>query len=153
MTKNDIIKLACSALKIDQAALLAIFRLSDPEVGPRDVADLMKNEDEKGFTQCSDAGLSLFLDGLIAARRGAVEKGKKTVQPVVLNNNVILKKMRIALELQDESMMEIFKLAGMELTKSELTPYFRKEGHRNFKKCGDKMLRLFLKGVELSGRY
>lgn len=64
-----------------------------------------------------------------------------------MNNNDILKKLRIALSLQDTDMMEILKLADFEITKTELNALFRKEGHRNYKPCGDQLLRRFLNGL------
>jgi len=64
-----------------------------------------------------------------------------------MNNNDILKKLRIALSLQDTDIIEILKLADFEITKTELNALFRKEGHRNYKSCGDQLLRRFLDGL------
>jgi len=151
MTRNDIIKLTCNALDIDLKGLQEIYHEVDPEVGYEDVADLMKNEGEPGFIYCSDAGLSLFLEGLIIKRRGGRRENATAVSETEteLSNNDVLKKLRIALALQDDEMREIFSMGGKEFSRSELTPYFRKEGHRNFRRCSDKMLRLFLKGLAL----
>ena len=64
-----------------------------------------------------------------------------------MDNNDILKKIRIALELKDSDIIEILKLADFEITKAELNALFRKEGHRNYKECGDQLLRRFLNGL------
>ena len=64
-----------------------------------------------------------------------------------MNNNDILKKLRIALNLKDTDIMEILKLADFEISKTELNAIFRKEGHRNYKVCGDQLLRRFLNGL------
>jgi len=69
-----------------------------------------------------------------------------------LTNNAILKKLRIALELKEDDMVGILKLADIDISKSELTALFRKEGHRNYKECGDQFLRNFLKGLTISHR-
>jgi len=69
-----------------------------------------------------------------------------------MDNNDILKKIRIALELKDSDIIEILKLADFEITKAELNALFRKEGHRNYKDCGDQLLRRFLNGLIIKKR-
>ena len=69
-----------------------------------------------------------------------------------MTNNDILKKLRIALELNESDMMEIFRLSGFEISKSELSALFRKEGHRNYRQCGDQILRRFLDGLIIRNR-
>jgi len=69
-----------------------------------------------------------------------------------MNNNDILKKLRIALELKDTDIIEILKLADFEISKTELNAMFRKEGHRNYKECGDQLLRRFLNGLITKNR-
>lgn len=44
-------------------------------------------------------------------------------------------------------MLSFFKLGGAELSSSELSALFRKEGHKNYRECGDKYIRVFLKGL------
>ena len=67
-------------------------------------------------------------------------------------NNDILKKLRIALTLKDTDILEILKLAGMELSAAELNALFRKPDHRNYKECGDQVLRRFLDGLIIKMR-
>jgi len=64
-----------------------------------------------------------------------------------LSNNEILKKLRIALELRDEGMLEVFKKADFVVTKAELGSFFRTETHRNYSKCSDHVLRMFIQGL------
>ena len=68
-------------------------------------------------------------------------------QDAPLTNNGILKKLRIALKFREDEMLSTLKLAGMSLSKSELSALFRKEGQRHYKECGDQILRNFLKGL------
>lgn len=65
----------------------------------------------------------------------------------MLTNNDILKKIRVALELRDDDIIEILKLNDFEITKSELNALFRKEDHQNYVPCGDQLLRNFLNGL------
>ena len=70
----------------------------------------------------------------------------------LMKNNDILKKLRIALNLKDTDIIEILKLADFEITKSELSALFRNEDHRNYKECGDQILRRFLNGLIIRNR-
>ncbi len=65
----------------------------------------------------------------------------------MLTNNDILKKIRVALELKDEDVVNILKLAEFEISKSELNALYRKPDHPNYKECGDQLLRNFLNGL------
>jgi uncharacterized protein YehS (DUF1456 family) len=147
MTHNHIIKQIRDALELNEATLLEIFQLSDPEVTPEDVADILKDEKEPGFVLCSDAGMELFLDGLITYKRGPSDTKRKAQAEAAMTNNTILKKLRIALDLKDDEMLALFDAVGITLSKSELTPFFRQEGKPNYKRCSDKMLKGFLKAL------
>jgi len=129
--------------------MIEIFKLSEHEIEQSSLTALIKREDEEGYIDCSDKVMELFLDGLIIHRRGRKEikpgQAKKSHSP--LTNNVILKKLRIALELKEDDMVGILKLADVDISTSELSALFRKEGHRNYKECGDQFLRNFLKGL------
>ena len=65
----------------------------------------------------------------------------------MLSNNDILKKIRIALELKDDDIVNILKLADFEISKSELNALFRRDDHPNYMPCGDQLLRNFLNGL------
>ena len=69
-----------------------------------------------------------------------------------MTNNDILKKLRIALELKDTDIIEILKLADFEISKAELSAFFRNADHRNYKECGDQILRNFLNGLIIRNR-
>jgi len=64
-----------------------------------------------------------------------------------MSNNDILKKLRVALHLRDDQIIEILKLVDFDISKSELSAFFRKEDHPNYKNCGDQVLRNFLNGL------
>lgn len=64
-----------------------------------------------------------------------------------MTNNDILKKLRVALKLRDEDIIQVLKLAEFEVTKSEVNALFRSEDHPNYKECGDQILRYFLNGL------
>ena len=96
----------------------------------------------------SEKGCLDFLDGLIAMRRGPSDKESDNSQ-VPLNNNVVLKKLRIALDFREFAMLEMFNGQGIELSSSELTALFRKEGHKHYRECDDQMLMSFFNAVKV----
>jgi uncharacterized protein YehS (DUF1456 family) len=154
MTNNDILRQLRYALNIGDSAMIEIFKLAGHEIEQSDLTDLLKKEDDEGFVNCSDDVLGYFLDGLILHRRGRKEirPGETRKPDSRLTNNAILKKLRIALELKEDDMIAILKLAGVGISKSELTALFRREGHKNYKECGDQFLRKFLKGLSIRYR-
>jgi uncharacterized protein YehS (DUF1456 family) len=74
------------------------------------------------------------------------------LEEIVIGNNDILWKLRIALKLKDTDMIEILKLADFEITKTELSAFFRREDHPNYRQCGDQILRRFLDGLIIRNR-
>jgi uncharacterized protein YehS (DUF1456 family) len=64
-----------------------------------------------------------------------------------MSNNDIMKKLRVALKLNDQEIVEILKLVDFSITKAELGAIFRNKEHENFKPCGDQILRNFLNGL------
>ncbi len=154
MTNNDILRRLRYTLNINDSTMIEIFKLADHEIEQSNLTGLLKKEDEEGFVNCSDDVLGYFLDGLILHKRGRKEiKPGETRKPDSrLTNNTILKKLRIALELKEDDMLEILKLDNVDISKSELMALFRKEGHKNYKECGDQFLRKFLKGLSIRYR-
>jgi uncharacterized protein YehS (DUF1456 family) len=154
MTNNDILRQLRYVLNINNSTMIEIFKLADHEIEQSSVTRLLNKEDEEGFALCGDDVLRYFLDGLILQKRGRKEMrlGEMRKSDLRLTNNAILKKLRIALELKEDDMLAILKLADADISKSELTALFRKEGHKNYKECGDQFLRKFLKGLSLRYR-
>lgn len=69
-----------------------------------------------------------------------------------MTNNDILKKLRVALSLKDDDIIHILSLVNFRVTKTELSAFFRKEDHPNYKECGDQILRNFLNGLVIHMR-
>lgn len=64
-----------------------------------------------------------------------------------MNNNDIFKKLRVALQLRDEQIIEIMELVDFRMSVAELSAFFRKQEHPNYMECGDQVLRNFLNGL------
>jgi uncharacterized protein YehS (DUF1456 family) len=115
-------------------------------------------EDEENI-KCDNFMLESFLNGLIIFKRGKQdskpgqpERPAMSIKNNASVNNVLLKKLKIALALTSEDMLDLLEEAGVMITKGELSALLRKEGHKNYKVCGDKYARNFLKGLAIKYR-
>ena len=154
MINNDVLRSIRYMLDLGDAKVVEIVHLVDPAF-PLDKADipaLLKKEDEAGAVPCSDALLARFLDGLIVYYRGRDESQPPRPPEARITNNLVLKKLRVAFQLKDVDMHETFAGAGFPLAKPEMTALFRQPGHKNYRPCGDQILRNFLKGLTLRFR-
>lgn len=154
MTTNDIVKRVRYALNLNDPTMLDIFKEGGHAMDLAGLKNLLKKEEETGYAVCSDTVLGAFLDGFIVHKRGKKEAEPEQVKrpDLPLTNNAIMRKIRIALELKEDAMLGILKLADVEISSSELSAFFRKKGHKHYKDCGDQFLRSFLKGLAMRYR-
>jgi uncharacterized protein YehS (DUF1456 family) len=154
MINNDVLRSIRYMLDLSDARVVEIVKLADPgfALEKDDVQALLRKEGEEGFVECSGAVLSRFLDGLIYHRRGKDESLPARPLENRVTNNLVLKKLRVAFELKDLDMHEVFRAADFEISKPELSALCRQPGHKNYRACGDQMLRNFLKGLTLRVR-
>lgn len=156
MNKNDILRRLRYALNISNLEMVGIFKLAGHDILEFEILNILKKEEEEGYVECTDRELELFLDGLIIAKRGRKEspdlnkaqEPEPLVKPEVrMSNNLVLKKLRIALDFKEDDMLEVFRLSEFAITKPELSALFRKKGNKNYKVCGDQILKNFLQGL------
>jgi len=154
MITNDVLRRVRYAFKLNDKKMLEIFASVDNAIDEKYLHSIMAKEGEENYVFCRDSLLSLFLDGLINEKRGKKEGSKPVILPAksLLPNNDILRKLRIALNFKDEDMMKMLALADFPVSKSELSALFRKQDHRNYKVCGDQLLRNFLNGITIDFR-
>ncbi len=149
MDNNDLLRRLRYALNVKDDYMEKCFTAGGNKITGQEIEALFLRDEESAFLVCSSRRMEQFLDGLIIMKRGVREDGSVPPPVARLTNNIILKKIRIALELREENMLEVFKLGEFPITKSELTALFRKEGHKNYKPCGDQLIKRFLKGLPL----
>lgn len=154
MINNDVLRSVRYALDLSDAKVVAMIKLAERDVEQADVTSFLKKEEEEGFVECGDDILASFLDGLIIHRRGKMEARPEPDKKAErrLTNNAILKKLRVAFELKEEDMHKVLELAGFGVSKPELSALFRMKGHKNYRACGDQLLRNFLKGLVIRQR-
>jgi len=152
VNNNDVLRRLRYALNITDLKVGELFRLAGYEIGEAELESIFTKEDEPGYVECEDALVDKFLEGLVLSRRGprAGESAPGGAGPRArtrLSNNDILKRLRIALELKDDDIVGILRLAGVEASKAEVSALFRRPGHANYRPCGDQFLRNFLAGL------
>ncbi len=160
MTNNDILKRLRFALDMSDFSLTEIVKLGGKEISESELISYFKKEDEDDYKNCSNFVLTSFLDGLILKKRGPRKNGgNEPPESIGINtpaasrgkssprNNSVMKKLRIALELKETDIIEIFKKVDFRISKSELSALFRRSDHKNFRECGDQMLRNFIQGL------
>jgi uncharacterized protein YehS (DUF1456 family) len=154
LINNDVLRSIRYALDLSDAKVVEMIKLAEREIEQADVTSLLKKEDEEGFVECGDDVLASFLNGLIIQKRGKMESrpGQDNKPEPRLTNNAILKKLRVAFELKEEEMRKVLELGGFSISKPELSALFRAKGHKNYRACGDQLLRNFLKGLVIRHR-
>jgi uncharacterized protein YehS (DUF1456 family) len=148
MTNNDVLRSVRYLLNVNDAKLIEIIRLADYEVSKAEIISYTKREEEEGYVECPHEVMAHFLDGLILLKRGKDESRPPLPIEVPVTNNIILKKLRVAFELKDVDLISLIEKSGvLKISKNELSAFFRKPGHRNYRECGDQYLRNLLKAL------
>lgn len=148
MTTNDILRSLRYTLKTNNQGLARIFTLGGAEVvNAEQLTGWLKKEDEEGFQRCPDIMLAIFLNGLIYDRRGKSESAPPLAVERRMNNNIVLKKLRIAFALKSDDILAILTQQQFRVSLPEITAMLRAPEHKNFRPCGDQFLRYFLRGL------
>jgi uncharacterized protein YehS (DUF1456 family) len=151
VTNNDILRRLRYIFDFNDSKMINLFDLANLEVTREQVSDWLKKEDDPAYKNCTDTQLASFLNGLINDKRGKKE-GPQPKPEKRLTNNIIFRKLRIALDLKADDVLEIMELANLHISKHELSAFFRKPDHKHYRDCKDQILRNFLKGIQLKYR-
>ena len=151
MTNNDVLRRLRYSFDFSDSKMIAIYSLADHQVTRAQISDWLKKDDDPAYQECSDMQLAIFLNGLINDKRGKKEGAQPELEQQ-LTNNIILRKLKIALDLKANDILELLALANMRMSKHELSAFFRKRDHKHYRECKDQILRNFLKGVQLKYR-
>lgn len=173
MNNNDRLVRLRYALDLKDEEVVEVFALGELDIAKEDVQKLLAKQkqsdtdstEEEDYSEnvyakeCSNRMFESFLNGLIIFKRGqqVTAKGEPVKQTILIKhdkdvNNVLLKKVKIALTLTSDDILDILDETGVSISNSELSAVLRKEGHRNYKECGDRYARNFLKGLALRYR-
>ena len=164
MDNNDLLIRLRYALSLRDIEIQKIFKLGGVELTLEDVKKVLTKSEvfadvEEEVVEnltCNNKMLDAFLNGFIIYKRGVQENAPSPTTVTTLKrnnvNNIFLKKVKIALSLTTEDILEILALSNVVISKGELGAVLRKEGHKNYKECGDRYIRNFLRGLALKYR-
>ncbi len=151
MKNNDILRRIRYTFDFSDSKMIEIFGLAEVEVTRAEISDWLKKEDDPAAQGIYDKQLAIFLNGLIYLKRGKRE-GPQPKPEKSLNNNIIFRKLKIALNLKDDDIVDILNLVDMRVSKHEINAFFRNPKQSQYRACKDQFLRNFLHGMQLKYR-
>lgn len=147
MNNNDVIRRLRYTFNYNDKQMMALFSSANMTVTREQVSQWLKKDDDPDFVNCTDHTLASFLNGFINEKRGKKE-GPQAVAEQRLTNNVILTKLKIALNLKAEELIALLDSVDFRLSKPELTAFSRKPDHKNYRLCKDQVLRNLLQAID-----
>ncbi len=150
MTNNDILRRIRYTFNYNDAKMAEIVASTGHVMEQSLITQWLKKEEDEEYVRCSDREFSTFLNGFINEKRGKREE--QALPENHLNNNLIFKKLKIALDLKSEDVLDIMDLAEFSISKHELSALFRKADHQHYRECKDQLLRKFLTGMQIKYR-
>lgn len=151
MTNNDCLRRIRYILNLNDQEMSKVFAEAGQTVDQNQIQAWLRKDEDPLIQVCADQDFAIFLDGLINLKRGKKE-GSPAEAISQLNNNIIFRKLKIAFNLQAEEILSILALADFQLSKHELSAFFRRPDHKHFRECKDQILRNFLVGLQLKLR-
>jgi len=148
MENNDVLRRVRYTFELNDSEMISVCEKADLIVTREQISCWLKKDEDSDFKKMTDLELSTFLNGFINYRRGKKE-GVVRIPETSLTNNLILMKLKIALNLKAEDVLAVMKLAEFPITKPVLSAFFRRPGHNQYRECQDQILRYFLNGMQL----
>ncbi|GHE77211.1 DUF1456 family protein [Thalassotalea profundi] len=148
MTNNDVLRRIRYAFDLRDTKLVKIFANAGLMVDLEQVKRWLKKDDDEQMLELADVELASFLNGFIIEKRGPRSDGKKVEAETTLTKNLILMKLKIALSLQTDDIVGMLAKTGFSIGQSELTAFFRKPDHKNYRHCKAQFLRNFIQAIQ-----
>lgn len=147
MTNNDILRRIRYLFDFSDLKMIELFKLADFDAEKTEVENWLRRDEDELLEEMADKELSIFLNGLIIEKRGKRE-GPQPEPEDRLTNNMILRKLKIALDLKTDDILDLFALIDKKISKHELSAFFRKPGNKSYQPCLDQYLRNFLNALQ-----
>ncbi len=148
MNNNDVLRKIRYTFDYNDDKMVKIYKTTGYDTNREQMNKWLKRDDDENYESINDKHLAIFLNGFINTKRGKKE-GEQPKPEKKLTNNIILRKLKIALNLKDSDILELLDLADFRFSKSELSALFRKPTHQHYRLCKDQVLRNFLMGMQL----
>ncbi len=147
VTNNDVLRRIRYTFDLKDKKVVEIFDLTKVKVTQVQVHDWLRKDEDESMVALTDPQLASFLNGFIIEKRGRRD-GDLPVTEQCLTKNIILMKLKIALNLQADDIINLLGKNGLAISKGELSAFFRKPDHKNYRQCKAQFLRNFLMGVQ-----
>lgn len=147
MTNNDVLRRVRYMFRLSDAKVIELFKHADYDVTTQTVGLWQKKDDDAEVNEMQDRELALFFNGLIIENRGRRE-GPQPEPEDPLTNNMIIRKLKIALNLKTTDILDLYASIDKPISKSELSDFMRNEGHKLYRPCGEQYLRNFLNALQ-----
>ena len=147
MTNNDIIRRLRYCFDLRDQQVIKLFKNVKQEISNDQLLDWLKPETDESQVPMKDVELASFLNGIIVEKRG-LKDGKFPEAERQLNNNIILRKLKIAFSLKSEEMVEIYNATEFNISVHEVNALFRKPSQSQYRACQNQFLRNFLVGLQ-----
>jgi len=151
MNNNDVLRRVRYILDFNDNKMVDIFASAGLEVSREQIILFLKKDDDPDYLNCKDSEFAVFLNGLINEKRGKKEGAEPKIE-ASLTNNIVFRKLIIAFNLKADEVIKILELADLRVSKHELSAFFRKPDHKNYRECKSQILRNFLMGLQLKFR-
>lgn len=151
MTNNDVLRRLRYTFDLSDNEMINIFNLAEYTSSRSEISDWLKAEEDEAYVNLPDKKLAIFLNGFINLKRGKRD-GEQPQPESNMTNNLVFKKLKIALSLTTEDLIAIFKLADLQVTKNEISAFMRNPKQSQYRQMLDQYLRNFLMGLQLKFR-
>ncbi len=148
MKPSTVLSRVKDALRLSSDDILKIYQAEGYEIDEGRVEAIFKKPSSKKSQSATYEELGVFLDGLIRVMRGEPAKVVDDDEEIILDNNLIIKKLKIALNLKSIDIDMIFNLADYPMSRSKIRDILRSPEHPKYKPCSDAVLDAFLEGLD-----
>ena len=147
MTNNDVLRRVRYLFNFSDLKMIALFKHVNLDVEQSDIIGWLKQEDDDLFKEITDKELSSLLNGLIIEKRGKRD-GPLPEPEDPLSNNMILRKLKTALDLKTDDILDLLSSIDKKIGKHELSAFFRSPDSSSYRPCMDQYLRNFLNALQ-----
>jgi|SRR5690554_25387 len=151
MNNNDILRRIRYLFNFNDLKIVELFKLVNHNVDDETVSNWLKKDDDPLLQEMTDKELATFLNGLIIEKRGKRE-GSLPKSEGRLSNNMILRKLKIALDLKTDDILDLFASIDKKISKHELSAFFRSPNHQSYRPFMDQYLRSFLNALQAKSK-
>ncbi|MBL4765592.1 MAG: DUF1456 family protein [Colwellia sp.] len=147
MNNNDVLRRIRYTFNYNDKQMIALFASAGLQVSREQVSQWLKKDNDTDFVSCIDSELAYFLNGFINEKRGK-KAGPNALAEKRLSNNIVLTKLKIALNLKAEELIALLASVDFKLNKPELSAFSRKTDHKHYRECKDQVLRNLLQAID-----